>query len=279
MAKRFTDSEKWKKVWFTDLSPEHKCLWSYMLDTCSTAGVWEPNWKVASANIGVKLDPDKARAALGKQICVLECGKWLIVDFITFQYGRLNPNNPAHKGAIEELRKYGVIGTDFSIVLPINDVEAPSKPLIEVAKEPSESLRRDQYGLMVMDMVMVKGKGMGKEGGGAGGGAIEDLPPDDLLARTGFSEAWGEWEAYRREIKKPLTPRARRMQWALLQREDDPVSVIHRSIRNQWQGLFESKEGNGTHHRTSNSQGSRGERKTFTLADIERSIVPPRAPG
>lgn len=161
MAKRFSDTEKWKKPWFSDLSPVHKCFWFYILDTCSTAGIWDANWKLASFNVGRKLDPEEIGEVFGKQFVPLNGGsKWFIVDFITFQYGHLNPNNPAHKGAIEELRRYSLVAPDFSISLPDNTLKAPTEDLASTF-EGAKDKDKDK------DKATVKGKGkdmgMGKD--------------------------------------------------------------------------------------------------------------------
>jgi len=41
MAKRFTASEKWEDLWFSELSNKYKLFWIYLLDKCDNAGVWE----------------------------------------------------------------------------------------------------------------------------------------------------------------------------------------------------------------------------------------------
>lgn len=39
MAKRFTDTEKWKDDWFLNLSDLDKTIWQYVMDNCSHAGI------------------------------------------------------------------------------------------------------------------------------------------------------------------------------------------------------------------------------------------------
>jgi hypothetical protein len=45
MAKRFTDTNKWNDVWFSQLPNDYKLVWIYMLDTCDNAGIWLKNIK------------------------------------------------------------------------------------------------------------------------------------------------------------------------------------------------------------------------------------------
>ncbi len=64
------------------------------------------------------------------------------------------------------------------------------------------------------------------------------LPPE--LETPDFRQAWSDWQAYRREIKKPL----RNMSLAQQLRDfsalgaDRAIQQIRQSIKNGWQGLF-----------------------------------------
>lgn len=70
----------------------------------------------------------------------------------------------------------------------------------------------------------------------------------EAIGTAEFRSAWAEWIAYRREKKKPLSPRAVAGQLADLARYGPAGAVesIRQSIRNDWQGLFDPKDrGNG----------------------------------
>lgn len=110
MAKRFTDSDKWKKIWFRKLSPAEKCFWNYLTDNCNHAGIWDVDFETAFHFIGQKLDESKIRLTFQKQFVEIDGGKrWFIIDFIEFQYGKLNPENKAHKNIIPLLNKYNLL--------------------------------------------------------------------------------------------------------------------------------------------------------------------------
>lgn len=66
--------------------------------------------------------------------------------------------------------------------------------------------------------------------------------PEKLVAIPAFQQAWQDWQDYRREIKKRLTPRSAESQLKFLASQPDPVAVIELAIRNQWQGLFKIKD-------------------------------------
>lgn len=109
MSKRFTDSEKWRKLWFRKLTPIHKCLWVYICDNCSLGGVWDVDFESASFFIDSNIDIEKAKLALKKQYQELNEGsKWFIKDFIFFQYGELKDNNNLHRAVISSMKNSGV---------------------------------------------------------------------------------------------------------------------------------------------------------------------------
>lgn len=107
MAKRFTDNEKWKKQWFRKLPCEMKLFWCYICDNCNIAGIWEVDMEVASFFIGSTISEEYALSCMEKQISVISHSKWMINDFVGFQYGNLVPNNNLHKSVISLLEKSG----------------------------------------------------------------------------------------------------------------------------------------------------------------------------
>ena len=73
-------------------------------------------------------------------------------------------------------------------------------------------------------------------------------PPKLPFQSEKFTQAWSEWIAYRKEIKKPVTATAIQRQLNLLESmgEDNSIASITESICNGWTGLFEPKKKNGT---------------------------------
>lgn len=111
MAKRMTDTDKWKKRFVRELSPQHKLLWFYILDDCNHAGIWDVDIEVASIRVGEELIYDMLPQAFLDKIVIFDNGdKWFIPDFIEFQYGELNPNSNVHKSVIALLEKYNLQG-------------------------------------------------------------------------------------------------------------------------------------------------------------------------
>lgn len=110
MAKRMTDTDKWKKRFLKDLNYANKLLWLYMLDDCNHAGIWDIDLEVASIRIGLDVDIDDLKKFQDKIVIFDNDEKVFIPDFIDFQYGELNPNSNVHKSVIALLDKYNLEG-------------------------------------------------------------------------------------------------------------------------------------------------------------------------
>lgn len=116
MAKRFTDTEKYKKSFIRALPGAYKIFWDYLYHDCNFAGIWQVDFEVAQIRVGKDMPINEAEALkyfnVGEErIKRLNGGtKWLIIPFIDFQYGKLNPNNRVHASVLGELQKYGIKG-------------------------------------------------------------------------------------------------------------------------------------------------------------------------
>jgi hypothetical protein len=108
VAKRFTETGKWKKKWIRELSPEMKLFWFYLLDNCDHAGIWEVDIELAAFQIGIELDESIILNTFNRKIVPFKPGKWFIPKFIDYQYGELNKSNRAHLSVIKILTKYGL---------------------------------------------------------------------------------------------------------------------------------------------------------------------------
>ena len=132
MAKRMTDTDKWKKRFVRELSPQHKLLWFYILDDCNHAGIWDVDIEVASIRVGEELIYDMLPQAFLDKIVIFDNGdKWFIPDFIDFQYGELNPNSNVHKSVIALLEKYNLQGYVKGLQTLPNTVQDKDKVIVK----------------------------------------------------------------------------------------------------------------------------------------------------
>ena len=111
MAKRFTDTEKYKKAFYRKLPGAYKLFWDFICHDCDHAGIWHVDLEVAQIYIGqdMKISIEKALELFNEgevRIEVLDGGaKWFIRPFIEFQYGVLNDSNRVHHSILAILKK------------------------------------------------------------------------------------------------------------------------------------------------------------------------------
>jgi hypothetical protein len=241
MAKRFCDTEIWDKEWFMALPPKHKCLVRFLFDKCDVAGIWTPNWTLASTYIGEKcnladLDP------FIDHLKFLPGGKIFLLDFIEFQYGKLSESSNPHLKAISILKKNGLYQGYLRGTL------RGTSGVLDMDKDKEEEEDKEKE----------KDKGERKT-------KFEIVFPFDSVH---FLEVWGIWVEYRKEIKKPY--RSDKSIQAALQElskypEETAIAMIKQSISNSWQGIFELKT-NGKQQST-NSQNPHAPSVAATALD------------
>jgi len=210
MAKRFTDTNKYKKPFIRTLPGAYKLLWDYLYHDCDHAGIWIVDFEIAQLYIGNDMPINKETALKlfnngEKHIIEIDGGeKWFIPSFIEFQYGELSEQNRAHNSVILILKKYGLW-------------KIKNKPLISPLKGAKD---KDK------DMDMVK----------------------DMDIKEGFGEIFLRWLHYKRKKgesykDKDSTSAAYKK---LLDLSGDDVlkaqKIIEQSLANNWAGLFELKE-------------------------------------
>jgi len=84
MAKRLTDTDKWKEPWFCALTPEHKHFWTYLMENCNHAGIWAPNWPLVKFHLCI--DNPVNHKVYNDKIQIMSDGNWFIPDFLYLQY-------------------------------------------------------------------------------------------------------------------------------------------------------------------------------------------------
>jgi hypothetical protein len=109
MAKRLTDSNKWDKSTFMDLTPKMKLAWIYLCDKCNHAGIWDVNFKLMQLHTGFEFTIDELVESFGDKIRVISNKKVFVPSFIYFQYGELTKTNNTHKSVLSILQKAGVL--------------------------------------------------------------------------------------------------------------------------------------------------------------------------
>jgi len=128
MAKRFTDTDKWKKPFIRKLPTKYKLLWLYIIDECNHAGIWQVDFPVAEIRAGEVFDENIAIEMFGNKITVFDDGeKWFIPSFIEFQYGELKTTNRAHESVISILSKHNLLNSNKPLTSPLQGAKDKEK--------------------------------------------------------------------------------------------------------------------------------------------------------
>ena len=107
MAKRFTDTDKWRQPWFRKLSAEGKTFWQFLTENVDTAGFWEKDYELATFLCNFEVNDQTLPDINGDKERVIDHGKYLqIVGFTDFQYGELTDKCKPHRPIIALVEKY-----------------------------------------------------------------------------------------------------------------------------------------------------------------------------
>lgn len=163
MAKRFTDSNRWKKqAWLKQLDPYYKLAWVYISDECDHAGIWKidvvdlkeytgiPDFNLTEFIEACNKDYDKLTGEeITRERLKIVDDKYLwITGFMTFQYGGKNeqlPKNNIVLSAIENLESLSLLN------------KAISKGFINPSERLSEHLQKGSARVKDKDKVKDKG--------------------------------------------------------------------------------------------------------------------------
>ena len=118
MAKRMTDSAKWKNPWYRKLPPKLKLFWDYICDNCDHAGIWREDYELASFQIGMKVSADDFEEGFGDKVVRLSEDKVFIPAFVKFQYGVLKSDSKPHLSVIKILRDQGINPESLTVSQP-----------------------------------------------------------------------------------------------------------------------------------------------------------------
>jgi hypothetical protein len=108
VAKRFTDSDKWRKPWFRALNAPAKMAWIYLTDNCDHAGIWPAAFDLMSGDVGIHVDEESLVRWFGDKIIKIDETKFFIAGYVEFQYGELKSDSKPHLSVIRILEKNGI---------------------------------------------------------------------------------------------------------------------------------------------------------------------------
>jgi len=110
MAKRLTDSDKWRDEWFSELEALDKLLWIYMLDNCDHAGYYKHARKLCNLLTGCDYSLDDIIEVFGGRVIKVKDRALIIPKFLMYQYPNgLNSKKPVILSVVKLLEKHDCI--------------------------------------------------------------------------------------------------------------------------------------------------------------------------
>lgn len=107
MSKRFTNTRKWNDKWFRSLPIEAKLAWSYLNDECDLSGIIEPDYALATFQLGFDITPTVVLQWFDKKIFLFDDTRILLINFFAEQYGDTKDTWSAKIKACEKLTDAG----------------------------------------------------------------------------------------------------------------------------------------------------------------------------
>jgi hypothetical protein len=152
MAKRFTDTDKWKKPLLRSLQAPYKLLWLYILDDCDHAGIWHVDLEVASIRIGHQIELRDIKEKFNGHVVFFDNDeKMFLPAFIEFQYGTLNESNRVHQSVLSLLEKYE-LSKFKDLISPLQGTKDKDKDkdMDKDEKEKPKKKEKDQFDYMAV---------------------------------------------------------------------------------------------------------------------------------
>lgn len=117
MAKRLTDSDKWKDPWFLSLSNDNKAVWQYILDNCSHAGIMKKGLDLMNFCCKTSITENEFLDTFKDRVYDCETF-YFIPKFLKFQYGNnLDSNRPVIVSVRTELSLLNDSSNAFRMIL------------------------------------------------------------------------------------------------------------------------------------------------------------------
>jgi hypothetical protein len=122
MAKRYTDTEKWKDDWFVSLGNDYRIIWQWLLDNCNHAGICKRSIKLLNFMCNTTISEDELVKEMEGRLLIKD-NIWFIPKFLKFQYSTLKSNKPVIVSVVKELKINNLLnlipesfGNDYIIV-------------------------------------------------------------------------------------------------------------------------------------------------------------------
>jgi hypothetical protein len=147
MAKRMSETEKWKDPWFEGLSKDFKLIWLYLLDDCDNAGIWQMSIRRLNFNCDTNVTEENLLNTLSERLIRISKDRFIINKFNEFQYGTdfLEKKSKPVLSAIKKLKEYNLVeecNGNLTLTIPLPNTYLSTK---DKAKEQEQDKFQDKY--------------------------------------------------------------------------------------------------------------------------------------
>lgn len=123
MARRYTDTDKWKDDWYLSLNNDMRIVWQYLVDNCSIAGIWKKGFTLLNIVCNTRITEEEFKQVFTPR--VIDCGTfYFIPKFLKFQYPLgLTSDKPMIISVMKEVSFFNLsgmitesLGNDYPII-------------------------------------------------------------------------------------------------------------------------------------------------------------------
>lgn len=108
VAKRFTDTKKWRMAWYRKFGSQKRDLWNYLHENCDFDGLFELDLEHMEFELGFQVTIDLIKEVLQGKIIFAADDRIFLPAFVEFQYGELSESVRCHASVIRNLKKQRV---------------------------------------------------------------------------------------------------------------------------------------------------------------------------
>ena len=158
MAKRMSETEKWKDPWFSNLTNNERIAWLYLLDDCDNAGVWQFNIRALNFHCNTNFTEEELISIFSERFVKISSDRFFIIKFCEFQYGvdfLENEKSKPIKSAIDKLKKYNLIKENHKGIYTLS-IPLPNTYLTTKEQEQEQDKAKEQEKARDKDKDMVK---------------------------------------------------------------------------------------------------------------------------
>lgn len=139
MAKRLTDTDKWRDEWWGSLNNDYRIIWLYLVDSCTHSGIWKKDFRGLNFNCNVQITEDEFKKVFSER--VIDKGNFFFIPkFLRFQYSKgLKSKQPVIISVLKELEINNLmtmvsesLGNGF-LTIKDKDMDMDKDKLIRVA--------------------------------------------------------------------------------------------------------------------------------------------------